>query len=68
MLVAIWTARMINQQLGGAVVSPWDVDELPAEWVEAILGMATRVPAMAQGKQQVEDALEKWRKRASRKQ
>ena len=61
MLVKIWLARTINSQLGGAIVAPWEVDELPGEWLDALTGMATNVPAMAAGKQKVENALEHWR-------
>jgi hypothetical protein len=61
MLGAIWTARKINEQLGGAFVGPWDVGDLPGEWIDAIIGMRTQVPMMAEGKQKVESALDKWR-------
>lgn len=60
-LSAIWLARMINSQVGGAVVAPWDVGELPGDWLDALIGMATEVPRMAQGKQKVESVLENWR-------
>ena len=68
MLTAIWMARQINEALGGPFVAPWEIGELPEEWTDAILGMKTRVAAMAQGKQQVESALEKWRQSAGYKQ
>jgi hypothetical protein len=63
MLGAIWTARKINELLGGAFVGPWDVDELPGEWIDAIIGMGTRVPRMAEGKKKVEAVLDAWRSR-----
>lgn len=62
MLAAIWLARTINSQAGGAVVAPWEVYELPGDWLDALMGMAAGVPAMEEGKRQVENALERWRK------
>lgn len=28
-------ARMVNEMSGGAIVTPWDVDELPDDWLDA---------------------------------
>jgi hypothetical protein len=67
-LVNIWLARTINSQLGGAFVAPWEIGELSGEWIDALTGMAMSVPGMAQGKQKVESALEKWRKSTGYKQ
>lgn len=63
MLSAIWLARQINTELGGAFVAPWDVYELPGEWLDAITGMSVSLPKMAAGKEQVEDYLAKWRQK-----
>jgi len=38
-LAAILLARRINNLCGGAVVTPWDVYELPEEWLQAFEGM-----------------------------
>lgn len=35
-LGAILLARKINDVCGGAVVAPWDVYELPDEWLDAL--------------------------------
>lgn len=32
-------ARQINEMCGGAVVAPWDVYDLPDEWLDAIAGL-----------------------------
>lgn len=63
MLVAIWLAKVINTELGGAFVGPWDIGDLPDEWIDAIVGMATVVPRMAESKGKVEAALEAIRKK-----
>ena len=61
MLTAIWMARKINQVLGGPFVGPWEIEELPGDWLDAIIGMETTVPRLAAGKAQVESAIERWR-------
>ena len=32
-------AKLINQSHGGAVVSVWDMDDLPQDWVDFFIGM-----------------------------
>lgn len=61
-LAAIFQARQINQALGGAFVGPWDVDELPDEWLDAFRGLAVDLPGMREGKAKVEERLVEWRK------
>lgn len=31
----VFTAAIINQAAGGAIVAPWQVREIPDEWIEA---------------------------------
>jgi hypothetical protein len=33
-LMRVSMARMVNRQCGGAVVTPWDVDKLPQDWLD----------------------------------
>lgn len=62
-LAAIFQAKMINQVMGGAFVAPWDVDELPDEWLDVFRALAVDLPGLRAGKAQVEERLEKWRKK-----
>lgn len=39
LLAAYLTARRINQAAGGAVVAPWELDDLPDEWIDAAFGL-----------------------------
>ena len=39
MLAAVSLTRLINQQCGGPVVRPWELDELPDEWIDVFLGL-----------------------------
>ncbi len=40
---AIELAKRINLQCGGAVIAPWEVDQLDDEWIDVFLGL-TRLP------------------------
>lgn len=60
-LSAIWLSKRINAELGGAFVAPWDVFDLPGDWLDTLTGMTTSLPAMAEGKARVENVLERWR-------
>ena len=37
MLGSVFMAANINKACGGAVIAPWNVAELPDEWIEACL-------------------------------
>jgi hypothetical protein len=56
-------ARQINTYLGGHVVSPWDVDGLEDEWINAMMGLIHRLPGIEKGKARVEGNLMNWRLR-----
>ncbi len=61
-LAAVYLARMINQQLGGALVGPWDVEDLPEEWLDVFRGLSRDLPAMRAGKAQVAKTVEELKK------
>jgi hypothetical protein len=63
LLSAFLLAKQINLAAGGTVVAPWEVGELPEEWIEAARGLTLTLPEMRAGKEQVEDHLAHWRKR-----
>jgi hypothetical protein len=54
-------ARRINQAFGGPFVLPWEVADLPDEWIDTALGLTGELPALAQGRKRVEERLAKWR-------
>lgn len=66
-LAAFLTAQHVNQAAGGTVVTPWEVDELPMEWIEAANGLMLELPGMRKGRQTVDKILEKWRKEHARR-
>lgn len=61
LIVAFLAAQRINQAAGGAVISPWELDELPDEWLDAALALTTDLQQIRQGTQQVEKRLAEWR-------
>lgn len=67
LLAAYLLAQRINQAAGGAVVAPWEVDDLPDEWIDAAKGLTDELPEMAAGAQAVEDHLKKWREEHRKK-
>lgn len=54
MAVAILQAQAINQVLGGLVVMPWEVEELPDEWIDALRMFAVDLPKMERQRKEVE--------------
>lgn len=60
---SIILAKKVNTALGGAFVSPWEVEELPDSWLEAVQGLTDRLPGMQKGRKIVEKKLEEMRKR-----
>lgn len=53
-------ARRINLALGGAVVGPWDVGQLPDDVIEGILSIE-RIGTMQAGRQKIEASMQAWR-------
>jgi hypothetical protein len=47
--------------LGGPFVGPWDINELPDEWLDVFRAVAVDLPGMREGKARVNERLEKWR-------
>lgn len=57
----ITLARTINQYLGGAVISPWEVDQLNDDWADTFNGLAFDLNDYRTGVQQVNDLFAKWK-------
>jgi hypothetical protein len=56
-------ARQINQAAGGTVIAPWEVDDLPDEWIDTIAGFSTQLPDFRATQRKIDDRLNEWRKR-----
>lgn len=44
------------------VIAPWEIDELPMDWLDTFDGLTEDLPEMRKGAAQVEAIKEKWRK------
>jgi hypothetical protein len=62
-LIRIIRAQKINQVVGGAAVMPWEVDELPDEWLDVFVGMVDELPALMDLVKEQEKAREEWLKK-----
>jgi len=60
-LAGILMAQRINTAVGYPLVAPWEVEDLPGEWLDAFMALTDRLPAMRAGKQKVADKLAEWR-------
>lgn len=67
LLSAYLIAQMINRAAGGAVVAPWEVDQLAEEWIDAARALTEELPEMRAGRAQVDEYLAKWRQEFRRK-
>lgn len=41
-------AKMVNQSLGGIVITPWEVDDLPQDWIDFFISLNTELPRMTE--------------------
>ena len=62
-MIRIIRAQKINQVVGGAAVMPWEVDELPDEWLDVFVGMVDELPALMDLVKEQEKAREEWLKK-----
>jgi hypothetical protein len=63
-LSAIFTAQNVNTALGGQFVTPWDVGQLPQEWVDACIAMSRDLPKMRENLKEMDNFLAKWKTEA----
>lgn len=60
MMVEVLLARRINAVMGGMVVAPWQVGELPEAMISAILAVE-RIPEMAEKLGGIKDKMKGWK-------
>jgi len=59
--VDLLTARIINAASGGAVIGPWDVNQLDDVTVDVCRGFLQDYGTIESGYEKVEDIHRKWR-------
>lgn len=63
MLIQIFKARKINSVLGGAAVMPWEVNEWPKEWIDAICSLVDDLPGMEEMERARQKYMTDWQAR-----
>jgi len=61
MLIRIFKARAVNMAHGGTVISAWEVDNLPDEFVDACTAIVNDLPGMKKGTRKIEEYMAKVR-------
>ncbi|PKN93020.1 MAG: hypothetical protein CVU44_11350 [Chloroflexi bacterium HGW-Chloroflexi-6] len=56
----ILLAQHINQASGGAVIAPWDVQELPDDWLDAFRLFGTSLRDRMKVKQIIDKKKQDW--------
>jgi len=62
-ILAVNAARMINSQCGGAVIAPWEVNQLSADELDVFYGLSKDLPARQAVEKKKEQVFEDVRKR-----
>ena len=60
LLARIGLARSINQFSGGAIISPWQVDELDEAWLDTFRVLADELPTMQKAYARIESVKNAW--------
>ncbi len=63
----ILLANLVNRALGGPFVAPWEVKDLPADFIDAAVGISMRLPEYMAAREKMEAGLTDWRNRVSGK-
>lgn len=61
MLIRIFKARAVNMAHGGTVVSAWNVDDLPDEFIDACDALINDLPNMKKGTAKIDAYMAKVR-------
>jgi len=48
-IIAISTAEMINRFSGGTVIRPWEIEDLPGDWVTTFRYVVEKFPGIQAG-------------------
>ena len=62
-LSKIQLASMTNRLHGGPVIAAWEIDQLPDDWLDAIVLTSIKLPALQRGLQKLEAYKQAWRTR-----
>ena len=60
LLTQIALARTINLASGGAVIAPWEVDQLPETWLDAFRFSVSDLQVATRARQKIQDVHSAW--------
>ena len=60
-LAAYFLAQHVNIAAGGTVIAPWEVQQLPLEWLDGAQAITTRLPEACKANTLIEQKLASWR-------
>jgi hypothetical protein len=56
-----YLAQHINAASGGTVIAPWQVPELPLEWIEGAQAITSRIEPAKKANQVIDGKMAAWR-------
>lgn len=59
MIAAIWLARTINKHSGGTVIAPWQINDLPEDWIDVFVGLERDLPTLQAQQKKIKDRFAK---------
>lgn len=60
LLKSIALARIINKYSHGAVIAPWEVEELDEMWLDAFRGLAYDLPGYQEAEKRTAELKQAW--------
>lgn len=60
-LSKIQVANIINRLHGGPAIGAWEIDQLPDDWIDAMVLTGTKLQALQRGLQKLETYKQAWR-------
>jgi hypothetical protein len=60
MLARVGLANNINRASGGAVIAPWQIDELDETWLDVFRVLGDELPTMRDAYQRIKKVKDSW--------
>ena len=61
-LAAILQAQVVNRVMGGVMVTPWDIDQMPNDWLDAFDVLVWQLPDMRSAQAKINAKMAELRK------
>lgn len=57
-MAKIIKARQYNASMGGPFLAPWDLDQVPEEWILTLDALSSEIPKIREGYRELDAAFE----------